>query len=135
MPVDNMIARDLIVGVVGSVVGALLLATFAFGLRFTSNARKRYRDEFRLDMARLLEPSIPARMDFIHSQFLSVFRPFLMGMLAVALQGVASTFPPVGLGLGAAAMVLFCIALGRCIRYQRMYRIAYGVSSRTPGES
>jgi uncharacterized membrane protein YdjX (TVP38/TMEM64 family) len=128
--------RDLLIGIIGSVIGALIVYFSSYGLNLTKAARLRHAQ--RVEQEKLLwrTRKIQVRMEITNNYLFEILKAFLIASILTLvpslilygvfsqldefaarrlIYGVATVFTVIGL-------IYYFIALGKALRYLRIRR-------------
>jgi uncharacterized membrane protein YdjX (TVP38/TMEM64 family) len=132
----DSVYRDLLIGVIGSVIGALIVYFSSYGLNLTKAARLKYAEKIEKEKSLWRTRKIQVRMEITNNYLFEILKTFLIGsVLTLApsllfyivsiqssdfeitryLYGIAAVFNVVGL-------VYYFAALGKALRYLRIRR-------------
>jgi hypothetical protein len=80
--------RDLVVGITGSIIGAVVIALFSFGLRLTKTSRESWRQFSEKEMSDWKSGDSAKQQHISNSYLFSVLKFFIIGSI---LTGVSSS--------------------------------------------
>ncbi|MCG8073241.1 MAG: hypothetical protein N0C86_14805 [Candidatus Thiodiazotropha taylori] len=132
------ITRDLLIGVIGSVIGAALVFLGSVGWRFSKKAKKQLEQE-KLEEERLwLSSDFQAKQSITNQYLFEILKYLLLGNICLTLPalswfvlefalGAAMNF--LSFGTSSAALVFYYVGVGRVLRYMKLQSLLVEQSS------
>ncbi len=126
--------HEIIIGVVGSVVGAFLVYVGSYGLKLTSTARKRLREERLAEQQTWSEGDPSVRQNITNYYLFTVLKHlFLANLFWVAGEigsyqlstqlDSATIYNYLNTGFGALSLIFFYLGLGTTLRFIKLTRL------------
>lgn len=129
------IYRDLFIGTVGSVIGALIVYFSSYGINLTKAARLRHAEKVELEKSLWQTRKIQVRMEITNNYLFEILKAFLIGNILTLtpsfvyyvfhqLDGFAGWrfINSVPVALTVIGFIFYFVALGKALRYLRIRR-------------
>ena len=140
----NSLLRDLLIGTIGSVIGALIVFLSTSGFQFTRKAKQRAAERKEAERKRWQEGDSLIRQEITNEYLFGILKYMLVGNLLWALPSVVSgmtfafsmefiAYLNIMYGLGSAlGAIYFYRGLGLVIRYMNLKQEEYRIKETKP---